>query len=377
MNKGASNLRTLLAGGAVSFVLILAISILSVDRSSDLARRPSTFFTDGTGTRAIYLVLQEVLPDVGQWRRPLSDLALDGPAGGSTLVVMGPVTPLGPGEAAALEEWIESGGQLILATTDPWTIETPPTGTDDDPEAPSQDFLSRHGIDRPAASDDAIEDAVIVPLGDGRIVYVPDAGAFSNASLASGDSAVWIAEQAGSWGPATWFDEYHLGFGRPRQLRALAGAFLVSPWGIACLQVMLAAVVFLGGTKRRFGKPIAPLAEERTSPMDAVDALGGLFEAAGAVALSARSIHTYVNHELSSAQGRPIDLVDPARRAGVAERTGIGSTDLESYARHVEGLMNGTRTSNEDLIQIGRQAARITGSLGHGVQRNRTPLSSR
>lgn len=376
MNKGGSNLRTFLAGGALSFVLILAISVLSVDRSSDLARRPSTFFTDDTGTRAIYLVLQEVLPDVGQWRRPLSDLALNGPPAGTTLVVMGPLTPLGPAEAGALEEWIESGGQLILAATDPWTIEAP-TADDEDLEAEGDDFLSRHGIDVPAASDDVIGGAVTVPLGDGRIVFVPDAGAFSNASLTSGDRAVWMAEQAGNWGPTTWFDEYHLGFGRPRQVRSLVGAFLVSPWGIACLQFMLAAVVFLGGTKRRFGQPIAPLVEERTSPMEAVDALGGLFEAAGAVSLSARSIHSYVNLQLSSAQGRSIDLLDPARRSGVAERTGIVPADLDSYAGQVQDLMNGTRTSHEELIQMGRQAARITGSLGHGVQRSRTPLSSR
>jgi hypothetical protein len=198
----------------------------------------------------------------------------------------------------------------------------------------------------------------------------------SNASLERGDRAVWIAEQAGNWGPTTRFDEYHLGFGQPRQFRALVGAFLVSPWGIGCLQLVLAAVVFLCGTKRRFGKPIPPLAEERTSSMEAVDALGGFFEAAGAVALSARSIHAYVSHEVSASRGRPIDLMDPAQRSGVAERTRIDAADLESYVRQVDGLINGTRTSNEDLIQIGRLAARISGSLGQGVQRRRHPFAT-
>ena len=56
-----SNWRTAAAASAICLVLIVAIAILSAKPSSDaFLKRPSTFFTDPSGARAIYLVLQRV-----------------------------------------------------------------------------------------------------------------------------------------------------------------------------------------------------------------------------------------------------------------------------------------------------------------------------
>jgi len=75
MSTARTNWRAAAVASALCLVLIVTIAILSATPSSDtVGRRPSTFFTDPSGARAIYLVLQQVLPSVEQWRRPLTTL---------------------------------------------------------------------------------------------------------------------------------------------------------------------------------------------------------------------------------------------------------------------------------------------------------------
>ena len=110
-------------GAALCVALILISAILSSNSTNDtFLQRPSTFFTDGSGARAAYLVLEQVLPQVEQWRLPLSEMASLPESTPSTLIVMGPSVRLGMAEAAALDGWIASGGQLILATDEPWLL---------------------------------------------------------------------------------------------------------------------------------------------------------------------------------------------------------------------------------------------------------------
>src|SRR5439155_4997740 len=122
MKIKTSNWWTAGVASAVCLVLIVAIAMLSAKPSSDVVlRRPSTFFTDPSGARAIYLVLQRVLPSVEQWRLPISELKPPSPQNVATLIAMGP-NPFGQDEANALDAWIVSGGQLILAANTDWSV---------------------------------------------------------------------------------------------------------------------------------------------------------------------------------------------------------------------------------------------------------------
>ncbi len=365
-------------GAALCLPLILITAILSGNPTNDtFLQRPSTFFTDGSGARAAYLVLEQVLPQVEQWRLPVSEMASLPESTPSSLIVMGPTRPLSTAEAAALDGWIASGGQLILATDEPWRVGVPRVFDDDDDNGEFQDYLERHGID--ADSDAEVEDAVaeaqVVTVGAGRIVHVPNPYAFSNAALAETDNAVWLVDQCAGWGGTVRFDEYHHGFGQQRSFTAIMAPFLVSPWGLVCLQLGLAGAVYIFGYKRRFGRPVDPLPPERTSALETVEALGGLFEVADARRFSARAIHQYLSARLSGAMRRPFDLMDPAVRQHLAKRIGVCDTDLEAYAEGVEGIIAGRRNSDADLVEIGRQAAKI-GSLNHGTSRSGRSLAA-
>src|SRR5262249_9521822 len=267
-----SNLRTAAIAAGLCMVLIVTIALLSAKPSSDtLLKRPSTFFTDSSGARAVYLVLQKVLPSADQWRQTISELKQPSPQDIRTLIAMEPMM-FGQGEAAALDAWIESGGQLILASDTDWLIQK------NNADQKTKGFLARHGITatpvvrRPNArrTGGVINAAVTREAGRGRIIYVPNSYAFSNEALRTTDNAVWLVDRCVEWGGGAVFDEYHLGFGSQRTFSSLIAAFAVTPWGLVCLQLALAGVVYVFSCKRRFGRPLEELPVERTNPIETV-----------------------------------------------------------------------------------------------------------
>ena len=119
----SQTINRLTAGLATGIFLILSLLLanLSTPQHSDtLLRRPSTFFTDPSGARALLLVMKQLLPAAEQWRRPFH--LLPAPVEASTLIIAGPQRPLGSREVEDLERWLDAGGQLILLTANGWPI---------------------------------------------------------------------------------------------------------------------------------------------------------------------------------------------------------------------------------------------------------------
>jgi hypothetical protein len=365
-----SNWRTAAVASAICLVLIVAIAILSAKPSSDtFLKRPSTSFTDPSGARAIYLVLKRVLPSVEQWRFPISELKPPSTQSVATLIALGP-NVFGQDEANALDAWIASGGQLILATDTDWHVQK------NSADGTTKDFLARHDISVGAVHDPLLKDsafhaAVTKNAGRGRIVYVPDSYAFSNRSLRTTDSAVWLADRCTEWGGGVVFDEYHLGFGAQRGFLSLIAAFGITPWGMLCAQLALAGVVYILGCRRRFGRALEELPVERTNPIETVQAVAGLFESARARVLSARTIHQHVNAHVSSIVGYRIDLMDAQARERLAGPLRIERADLDSYAEAVKAAMSTRAMSDAELIRFGQQATAIARSFSHGSVRSK------
>jgi hypothetical protein len=213
-------------------------------------------------------------------------------------------------------------------------------------------------------------------MGAGRILFVSDPYAFSNETLRTTDNAVWIATRTSEWANAILIDEYHHGFGQRRDMLPLIGAFLMSPWGFVCMQLALAGAIFMLGTRRRFGSPIEELPVERTSPIEAVEALGGLFETARARVLSVRTIHQYLNVQLTALFGYAIDLSNPAVRERIASRSSLRREELDAYADAVKQAIDGEILSDAEFIRIAREATSISRSFSHGNARQHSGRSA-
>src|SRR5688572_15472735 len=104
------------AASALVFFILLAmvLGMLASAPRRDARQRPSTFFSDPSGTKAILLVMQQLLPAAEQWRRSLLALPPVASNAVTTLIVCGPSLPLTGSEAAQLQSWIAAGGQLIF-----------------------------------------------------------------------------------------------------------------------------------------------------------------------------------------------------------------------------------------------------------------------
>lgn len=382
MNARRTNFWTAVITAGICALLLIGIAVLSAQTSSDfITQRPSTFFTDHTGSRAILLVLQRLAPSTDQWRRPFSELPVNSKTSHPTMIVLGPGEPLGETEAAVLDRWITSGGQLILAANKEWKIRKPKPTEKEEDQYFTQGYLERHHL-KPVvtkAGDDAVAATITTPMGEGRILLVSDPYAFSNDAMRNTDDAVWLAARISEWSGDTssiFIDEYHHGFGDRRGFTELLVLFFLhSWWGIAGMQLALAGLVYMLGCKRRFGRPIEELPVERTSPIEAVEALGGLFEAAQARVLSVRTIHQHLNVQLTTMFGYPVDLANNATRDRISQRSSLDRAALDSYAETVQRALTGQTISDIDVLQIARDATTISRSFSHGSSRKRPALA--
>jgi hypothetical protein len=400
------NTLTAVAGLGLCLALLYAVAALSVQRPPPVRQqRPSSFFSYEGGTRAIYLVLQRLLPAVAQWRKPLTTLAPPGSAEApTTLLVFGPSQALSLAQAQALDAWIAQGGQAIFALDKDWSIkhavqdraqDTSDQSTEPGAEtAADMTYLQRHGVriiipDEPAAPaggtppltleqralawDDAAggpHEALVMQgqsivasstrLGRGRLIVIPDAAAFSNHRLRTTENAVWLVTVCAAWGNGkVMINEFHHGFGAKRGPVSLLAQFLRTPWGWVGLQVSLAGILYVYGHMRRFGRIEDSPSPSRVRVAELIAARSGLFAAAHARRLAVELLHQHLNYALSQRIGYAVTLDDAATRTRLSAHSTALAASLERYMALATPALHGMPISDQTLVQIGQYATHI------------------
>jgi Domain of unknown function (DUF4350) len=402
-----NRLTAAVATGLFVVLAVLLASFSSHQASDALQRRPSTFFTDRSGARALLLVMQKLLPSAEIWRRPLNLLPL--PAAGEpapTLIVAGPGKALAASEAEHLGRWLDAGGQLILLNSNGWPLRTARAGNetkedeseDDDGEMQSETFLSRYapglrwskagefrtvpgsGASLPAgdltlrqrqsfaATDNAeviatagkVPVAVALPVGRGRIVAVADPTMVSNGALRRSDNAVWLVSLPAGWGSgAVLFDEYHHGFGEKRSAGALTRAFLKTPWGWMILQLTGAGLLYIFLFRRRFGRISEPPLPSRASPLELVQARGGFLEAAQARRLAAELIVQEVCRSRLKNRRKLSESADLSEALAICAPSGDSRAAATLGALFVK-TQHDQRLTDREFIELGSAAGELT-----------------
>lgn len=409
----------ILASSAIALLFVLAalLAALSGERRTDvILRRPSTFFTDASGARALLLVMKKLLPAVDQWRQPLTRLPLPSSENSSsTLIVGGPLMPMSYAEAEHLDRWLSHGGQLILASADGWPLRERKASHKDrdenaDPQKPAEPqddrkgsakgptylsnraptmqwtkaklpihratgtsvpaaplnlrferhFSSTGDLNVIAAAADNTALAVELPVGQGRIIAIADPMAISNGALRAADNAVWLVTLAGAWGNGrVLFDEFHHGFGEKRGAVRLAWAFSRTPWGWCLWQIAAAGLLYVFACQRRFGRISEPSLPDHSNPLDLVQARAGIFHAAAAQWLAVNLIMQNLAQELSHSHGRVVDVATLNAQTGknpvIRDRAGP-LTELQSLAAKAE---RGERLSDREFVEVGKLAGTL------------------
>lgn len=395
---------------ATSIFLILSLLLANFsnqDSPDVIQRRPSTFFTDSTGARALLLVMRRLLPSVEQWRRPLYLLPLPDQAGSaSTLIVADPGRSISNREGQHLDRWLAAGGQLILLTGNGWLIGQGSVANDERPEEivdganenradKSEKYLSRYAPSlawaKPgkfktgqasgssvrsgelklrwqrsfarvkdlnviaAGNNEAL--AVEIPAGRGRIVAIADPTMISNGALRRSDNAVWLVTLAAAWGEGKiLFDEFHHGFGAKRGTGELIRAFLATPWGWMVLQLAAAGFLYVFVYRRRFGRISEPPAAARASPLELVNARGGFLQAAAAQGLAAQLIVGELTRNLTKGRRKistSTDLVDTLETWAPA---GDAKPRVAALRALLAKTQNGEQLTDREFIELGAAA---------------------
>jgi hypothetical protein len=410
MNSRTQNRLTATVATVIFLILSIVLASFSTRESTDAMRqRPSTFFTDPTGARALLLVMKQLLPSVEQWRRPLHLLALPNqPDVPATLIVASPGRPISKSELDYVDRWLAAGGQLILLTGNGWATgqgvkfadepEETETVSEDRVNDPSVKFLFRYapslrwtklgkaktgeasgpsipsagvrlrwrrsfaetGNAKVIATADKEALAVEIPVGQGRIVAIADPGMLSNGALRRSDNAVWLVSLAAGWATGKiLFDEYHHGFGDKRSTAELTRAFLITPWGWCALQIAAAGLLYAFAYRRRFGRISEPFMPDRTSSLELVEARAGLLQTAAARGLAAELIVQNLCQDLTKAHGKAVDIANLSYELERAAKARGATVQTAALRALLTKIQNGASLNDQELVNMGRSAGEI------------------
>jgi hypothetical protein len=310
------------AAAVLAVLLVGVVLVAPPGAQLTLDERLSTHRTSPDGAAALYETLYELGLPVARRLTPLAGAdAIQGP-----LAILSPTDPLSPAEVAAVVQWVEAGGLLVLASRigDPlrrelglpvvrsagegrlgagqhgWVEGVEARGrarwvfadTAVAVQAGAVLLVAEAETDGPAGAV-----AVLVGRGSGAVLAVSDPALFSNDGIATSGLAPVVARAALEWtgagpgsGQALWFDEYHHGY-RGGSLRAGLWGFVTGhPAGRAALHLSLVALLALAAASARLGNPLERTGQARRSPVEHVAALGDAYRHAGADAVARRRL---------------------------------------------------------------------------------------
>ena len=292
---------------------------------------PSSYNAKGSGTKGLFLWLQDLGFRVRRWEQPLGRL----PADSRVLLVLGPRRGIDEDELKALERWVSGGGTLVLADDEVGApIPNVRAGSPLEGFGLRGRYAGRPGELQPAFPSayvegvqriaptgpvrfqrtkpdawaplfsDAAGDVVgIRRLGRGTLIAVADPGLFSNARIETVDHARLILNivRAHAGRGQVLVDEFHHGHGEQDGFAAYVKRTAL-PWMLGQAALIFLLLVVAGGT--RFGPPVAPAAPARASSLEYVEALGDLHRRARARRLAAEALAGSLRRRLAGSLGR-------------------------------------------------------------------------
>ena len=340
---------TVLAVAGVGTVLLTVASFLVATPDARPRHDGSSYATHADGARAAYLLLKALGYQVDRSFEPVATLRY---APEQTLLVLAsPLETPSDQDVRALRRFIERGGR-VLATGSAGAAFLPgaprPTSKSVDPRLgrPRRQDRALPGaitdgvksIDMPAA-------AAPLPVNSPFVVvYGTDqAPAVLTARLEKGDAVWWAGSTplangaigrpgyvellVNTLGPPgdrriVWDEFYH------GHTRSFWSYLSETPFFFALLQLAGVAGLAVFSLSRRRRPIRLPVVEARTSPLEFVDTMGGLYERARASAGALSTVYAHVRRRLLTALGLPPATDDERLAAVAAERLGLERAEL-------------------------------------------------
>jgi len=176
---------------------------------------------------------------------------------------------------------------------------------------------------------------LLLRLGAGRVIWLASSGPLSNEHIAKRGHAEFLLNALGAPGDrAILWDEHYHGFARSFW-SYMAGTPIA--WGIAQLGVV--SVLALLTFARRRGPIRVNDTVPRTSPLEFIDTMAGLYERSHAASAAVATARDRVRRLLASKSGLPVSSNDDRLASSLAQRPGVKVTAVAATlndARRVE-----------------------------------------
>lgn len=294
--------RRLVAGAIVIMLILLGLTyVLRPVPEQQTIGTPSSYSSEWLGTKAAFLLLQQSGYRVERWQSPPTDLP-DLPAG-TTLIFAEPSEQGSSREKDAVSRFVSAGGRLLVMgasgagfapqsatlaipdsdlTPKSFVAQIPSPLSRNAPEvtmvAPD-DWKNLAPSQLPVYERNGKPGVVWYRFGKGEVIWWAIASPMSNGSIREKDNLALFLNSVGPPGSRVLWDEYFHGM-----RRSLTSYFAATPLPWAGFQLALAFAALLFTFSRRSGPIWVTIETPRTSPLEFVSTMGGLYQSAHASA---------------------------------------------------------------------------------------------
>ena len=368
LNLAASDRRLFLWVGAIAIPLIVVLSMFSTDDNNGIGL-PSSYSTKAGGAKAAYLLLQELGYVVERWEDAPD--RLPPLAEGTVLVLAGPMASPEPQDRAALRNYLERGGKILIsgafpelyvphADTDIELFAPPGTGkyqprgvtslTRGGPiEMSPRAYWRKHSTEFMVHYEDADRPIVVsFKAGRGEVIWWASSFPLTNAGIgASGNLSLFLSSVGKAGKVRILWDEYFHG-----SRRALSDYIGETPLKFGLLQGLLVFFAIIMTYSRRNG-PLRPAYEtSRLSPLEFVQTLGNLYRRARAAGEGLEVPYARFRSLVARRLGLPADASADVLAAAIHSRTGYQDRELGPLLHRIEASLGRSDLSENQALEM-------------------------
>lgn len=364
--------KLLIGAAALLVVLAAAAALLSPPQMTGATVIPSSYSPAWGGAKGAFLLLQNLGYSVSRWEQPPTELPQD--AANLVLVLAEPVQPASEEERFAIRAFLDRGGRVLAAGASAARIL---------PEASSfheGDFMGKKqsfpALLPSAVSRGAPEITMIPPfgwhpkspshlvlygdantaavvtyrVGKGRVIWWGAATPLTNAGIRTDGNLALFLNSVGPRGVRVLWDEYF--HGARRSLWSYFGRTPL-PWTVAQFGLIFLAV--LATYSRQWGPVQAPAGASRLSPLEFVDTLGELYNAAHAGSAAVRVAHQRLRFLLVRQLGMPAGVPAAELARSAALRLGWEEQPLLDTLLRSERAMRRIDLRDAEALELVQQ----------------------
>jgi len=368
-------------GLALVVALSATVSVLAPPSSDGLAPG-SSFSLDPDGSAAAYATLQSLGYQVNRSFESISSLAVT--PSSTVLILADPKEAASEGDRRALQTFVSAGGIVLVTGCEAASFLSsgeaaqPPDlagGFDERPfdaafPSPLTTGAPRISMDSLCASGD--RDARYTPLyrdggvsvvwaariGQGLAVWWAGTTPIVNRAIDEPGHLELLLNVVGPAGRAILWDEFY--HGQRRSLYSYA-KLTPLPWLLA--QAALIAAVAAAMFVRRRAPVLDRFVEPRTSPLEFVDTMAGLYARAGTAGDAVTTARARLRRLLLDATGLAASVDDVRLAAAAAGRVQVDASQLEAALRASERQDGGLKMTAAEALPLVRRLQAFASAL--------------